>query len=213
MKRNRKLMIGAGAMLAAAGGGAALAASNSSPAQENQAIVDAAAQQLGIPSSKLSDALKKALSDRVDAAVAAGRITKTEGDALKQRIASGEYPLFAGPHRGFGHGPFRGVDAAASYLGVTEAQLRTELEAGKTLAQVAQAHGKSVAGLVDALASDAKKHIDASVAAGRLTQQQADDVLARLRDRITARVNSAGPDGDHFGRPPDGFRPRRSASS
>src|SRR3954470_23815055 len=102
MKRNRKLMIGAGAMLAGAGGGAALAASSSSPAQENQAIVDDAAQQLGIPSSKLSDALKKALTDRVDAAVAAGRLTKPEGDALKQRIASGDYPLFAGPHRGFG---------------------------------------------------------------------------------------------------------------
>lgn len=198
MKRNRKLVFGAGAMLAAAGGGAALAASNSSPAQENQAIVDDAAQQLGIPSSKLSDALKKALTDRVDAAVAAGRLTKPEGDALKQRIASGDYPLFAGPHRRFGAGPFGGLDAAESYLGVTEDQLRTELEAGKTLAQVAQAHGKSVAGLVDALVADAKKRLDASVAAGRLTQKQANEMLGRLRDRITARVNSAAPDGDRF---------------
>src|SRR6058998_981047 len=113
MKRNRKLMIGAGAMLAAAGGGAALAASNSSPAQENQAIVDDAAQQLGIPASKLSDALKKALSDRVDAAVAAGRITKAEGDALKQRIAASDFPLLGGLHHGFGHVVFPAVEAAA----------------------------------------------------------------------------------------------------
>src|SRR3954452_8221334 len=98
MKRNRKLMIGAGAMLAAAGGGAALAASNSSPAQENQAIVDDAAQQLGIPASKLSDALKKALSDRVDAAVSAGRITTAEGDALTQRISWGGCPPLGAPH-------------------------------------------------------------------------------------------------------------------
>jgi hypothetical protein len=89
---------------------------------------------------------------------------------------------------------------------VTEAQLRTELENGKTLAQIAQAHGKSVAGLVDALVSDAKQRLDASVAAGRLTQKQATEMLDRLRARITARVNAAEPDGDRFRGPPDGFR-------
>src|SRR4051812_19239494 len=207
MKRNHKLMIGAAALLAAAGGGAAIAASTSTPAEESQAVIDDAAQQLGVPSSKLSNALKKALSDRVDVAVAAGRITKAEGEALKQRINSGDYPLFGGPHRGFGHGGFGGLDAAATYLGITEAQLHTELAGGKTLAQVAQAHGKSVSGLVDALVADAKKHLDAAVAAGRLTKAQETDMLNGLRDRIAARVRSARPDGDdHFDRPPDGFR-------
>ena len=208
MKRNRKLMFGAVALLAAAGGGAAIAASDSSPADENQAVINDAAQQLGISPSKLSDALKKALGDRVDAAVAAGRITKAQGDALKQRLESGNAPLFFGPHRGFGHFGFRGLDAAATYLGLTEAQLRTDLDGGKTLAQVAQAHGKSVGGLVDALLADAKQHVDAAVAAGRLTQSEANDLLNGLRDRITSRVNSRAPEGGpsegfrHFGRPP-----------
>ena len=203
MKRNRKLMFGAAlAVLAAAGGGAAIAASDSSPADENQAIIDDAAQQLGISPSKLSDALKKALGDRVDAAVAAGRITKAQGDALKQRLESGDAPLFFGPHRGFGHFGLRGLDAAATYLGLTDAQLRTELEGGKTLAQVAQAHGKSVGGLVDALVADAKQHVDAAVTAGRLTQAQANELLNGLRDRITSRVNSRAPEGA----PPLGFR-------
>jgi hypothetical protein len=202
MKPNRKLLFGAAALLAAAGGGVAIAASHSSPSEENQAIINDAAQQLGVSPSKLSDALKKALADRVDAAVAAGRITKADGDALKQRIESGEIPLFAGPHRGFGHfGFFRGLDAAASYLGLTEAQLRSELAGGKTLGQVAEAHGKSVSGLVDALVADAKSHLDAAVKAGRLTQAQADDMLSGLRDRIANLVNSRAPDG-----PPDAFR-------
>jgi len=202
MKRNRKLMFGAAAaLLAAAGGGAAIAASDSSsPAEENQAIIDDAAQQLGISPSKLSDALKKALSDHVDAAVAAGRMTKAEGDALKQRLESGDVPLFAGPHRGFGHLGFGGLDAAAGYLGVTEAQLRTELEGGKTLAQVAQAHGKSIDGLVDALVAEAKQHLDAAVAAGRLTKAQETEMLNGLRDRIASRVSSRAPEA-----PPDGF--------
>jgi predicted DNA-binding protein (UPF0251 family) len=207
MKRNRKLIFGAAALLAAAGGGVAIAASDSSPAEENQAIINDAAKQLGISPTKLSEALKKALSDRIDAAVAAGRITKAEGDALKQHINSGEYPLFFGPHRGFGHlGFFGGLDAAASYLGLTEEQLRSELESGKTLAQVAQAHGKTAAGLVDALVNEAKQKVEAAVAAGRLTQSQADDLLNGLRDRITQLVNSTPPSRDHFGRPSFGFR-------
>jgi hypothetical protein len=204
MKRNRKLLFGAAALVAAAGGGAAVAASQSnSPAEENQAIINDAAQQLGVSPTKLSNALKKALSDRIDAAVAAGRITKAEGDALKQRLESGDVPLFAGPHPGFEHhGMLGGLDAAASYLGLTEEQLRSELSSGTTLAQVAQAHGKSVSGLVDALVADAKSHLDAAVKAGRITQAQADDMLNGLRTRIQSMVNSARP-ARPFG---DGFR-------
>src|SRR5882724_1197617 len=109
MKLNRKtkIVVGAAALLSAAGAGAAVAASqNSSPSSESKAVIDDAAKQLGIPSSKLSDALRTALSDRVDAAVAAGRITKAEGDALKQRITADDFPVLGGLHRGFGHGLF-----------------------------------------------------------------------------------------------------------
>jgi hypothetical protein len=209
MNRNRKLIFGAAALLAAAGGGVAIAASDPSPSEENQAIIDDAAKQLGISPSKLSDALKQALGDRIDAAVAAGRITKSEGDALKQRIESGDVPLFAGPHRSFGHVAFfGGLDAAASYLGLTQAQLHSELESGKTLAQVAQAQGKSVSGLVDALVAQAKERLDSAVAAGRLTKAQETEMLNGLRDRITNLVNSPrrpdgapGPGFRHFWRP------------
>jgi hypothetical protein len=209
LTRKHKVFIGAAALVAAAGGGAAVAASqDNSPAAESKAVIDDAAKQLGIPSAKLSDALKKALSDRVDAAVAAGRITKAEGDALKQRIQSDAFPLFGGFHRGFGHfGLFGGLDAAASYIGITEAQLRTELEGGKTLAQVAKDHGKTAAGLVDAMVADAKARLDKAVAAGRLTKAQQDEMLAGLKDRITNLVNSTGPGAPPFARPGGfGFR-------
>src|SRR5205823_2628325 len=145
-----------------------------------QAIVNDAAKQLGIEPSKLSAALKKALEDRVDAAVAAGRLTKAEGDALKQRIESGDFPIFGGQHGGH-HGHFVDLDAAASYLGLTSAELRTQLESGKTLAQVAQDRGKSVDGLIDALVASAKTHLDEAVAAGKLTKAQEDSILADLK--------------------------------
>jgi hypothetical protein len=202
-----KLIAGAVAGLAVAGGGAALAATQigSSPKQENQAVVNDAAQQLGVKPSELSAALKKALENRVDAAVAAGRLTKAEGDELKQRIEAGDVPLFAGPggpggpgrHHG---GPFGGLDAAATYLGLTQAQLRAQLESGKSLADVAKAKDKSVDGLVSALVDAAKKKLDSAVAAGRLTQKQADSILSDLKSHATDFVNGKmppRPDGDH----------------
>ena len=208
MKLNRKakIVVGAAALLAATGAGAA--SQDNSPSSESKAVIDDAAKQLGIPSSKLSDALKQALSDRIDAAVAAGRVTKAEGDALKARIQSNDFPLFGGPHRGFGHFGFIGrLESAAGYIGITEAQLRTELESGKSLAQVAKAHGKSVDGLIDALVAAAKEKLDNAVSAGRLTKAQETEMLSVLKDRITSAVNNTGSlDEPHFRRPEFGFR-------
>src|SRR5436189_2330651 len=97
-KRKPKLIVGAVAGLAVAGGGAAFAATQlGSPQQENQAVLKDAAKQLGVQPSALSAALKKALENRVDAAVAAGSLTNAQGAELKQRIESGDVPLFGGP--------------------------------------------------------------------------------------------------------------------
>jgi hypothetical protein len=212
MKLNRKtkIVVGAAALLAATGAGAAVASSqDSSPSSESKAVIDDAAKQLGIPSSKLSDALKQALTDRVDAAVAAGRVTKAEGDALKARIQSNDFPLFGGHHGGGpGHFGFIGrLEAAAGYIGITEAELRTELESGRSLAQVANAHGKSVDGLIDTLVAAAKDKLDDAVSAGRLTKAQETEMLSVLKDRITSAVNNTGGPGEpHFRGRDSGFR-------
>lgn len=210
----RKILIAGAAALAVAGGGAAIAASKSgSPQEESKAVVDDAAKQLGVTPAKLSSALKKALENRVDAAVAAGRLTKEQGDALKKRIEAEDYPILGRLGPGFGHrdgGPgihrFGHLDAAASYLGVTEAELRTQLAGGKTLAEVAKAKGKSVDGLVSALVADEKKELDAAVKAGRITQAQADAFLANAKERFTDAVNGTRPEGMHgrFGGGPPG---------
>jgi predicted DNA-binding protein (UPF0251 family) len=190
-----KVIAGAVAGLAVAGGGAAVAANQfGSPKQESQAVLNDAAKQLGVEPSALSAALKKALENRVDDAVAAGRLTKAQGDELKQRIESGDMPLFGGPGPGFHHyGPFGGLDAAATYLGLTDAQLRTQLESGKSLADVAKAQGKTVDGLVQAMVDAAKKKVDAAVAAGRLTQSRADSILSELKSHTADFVNGTPP--------------------
>ena len=79
-KLNPRIVAGTLAGLAVAGGGAAVAATQfTSPKQESQAIINDAANQLGVQPTQLSNALKKALENRVDAAVTAGRLTKQQG--------------------------------------------------------------------------------------------------------------------------------------
>src|SRR5919202_2389536 len=190
MDRKLKLKVGAGVAAAAAvaGGGAAIAADRLGSSNDSQAVVNDAAKQLGVTPSALSAALKKALENRVDEAVAAGRLTKEQGEELKQRIESGDLPLFFGP-RGGPPEHFGELDTAASYLGLTEEQLETQLENGKSLAQVAKDRGKSVDGLIGALVDQATKRLDAAVAAGRLTKAQERQILVGLKQRITDFVN------------------------
>jgi hypothetical protein len=201
----------AGVTVAAAalvGGGGAIAADRLSPTQESDAVVADAAKQLGVDPSKLDAALTKALQNRVDAAVAAGRITKAQGDEMKARIAAGGVPLVGigpGGGPGFGHRfhHLADLDAAATYLGVTEAALRTSLSDGSTLADIAKEKGKSVAGLKAALVAAAKADIAQAVKDGRLTEAQQTELLADLSDRIDGLVN--GELGLHVGHGPRGF--------
>ena len=209
MNRARLITAGAVALIVVAVTGAAVAATGAlSPRNESKAVLDDAAKQLGVKPSELSAALKQAFKNRVDAAVKAGRLTKAQGDRIKARIDSGDVPFLVPGRRGFGpglfghrghhgHGPGAALDAAAAYLGLSEDQLRNQLEGGKTLAQVAKDKGKSVDGLVDAMLADKKKRIDAAVAAGKITKAQRDEFVAGLKARVTDFVNGRFPPHEH----------------
>jgi hypothetical protein len=194
----RTVLIAAAAALAAGGGGAAIAATQlDSPSARSDAIVSDAAKQLGIEPEALSAALKTAEKRQVDADVAAGRLTKEQGDRLKAAIEAGNVPLV-----GFGlalrlghHGGvlIAELDTAAAYLGVSEAELRQMLRDGKSLAEVATARGKSVDGLVSALVDTAKKQLDAAATAGRITPERKQALEADLEQRITELVNGKLP--------------------
>jgi hypothetical protein len=229
-RRNVRFVVGGAAVaavLVGLGAAGAIAASGAwSPSDERKALIEDAARQLGVDPDELSDALKQALANRIDAAVEAGRITEEQADALKERLESGgDVPLLGGfgPHFGhfgphFGHfGPHFGhfghvgsLEAAADYLGLTAAELRERLE-DATLAQIAKDRGKSVDGLTRGLVTAAETRIDEAVAAGRLTQEQAAELKAALPDRVDALVNGEyrGPGRDF--RPglwPGGISPR-----
>ena len=85
-----------------------------------------------------------------------------------------------------------GALVIASYLGLTGDELRTQIVSGKTLAAIAVARGKSVAGLEDAIVAETAARLGAAVAAGRLTAVEQAARLADLRARVDELVTSAG---------------------
>jgi hypothetical protein len=213
----RRAAIGAVGLAALAGGGAAIAASKDSttPAAQTSAIAEDAAGQLGVTPAALTAAIKKAMVDQIEAQVTAGTITKAQATQMEARLAKADAPLFAlggGPGKdgpgGRGHGGPGGgrisFDAAATYIGVTTAELRTQLESGKSLATIATGNGKTADGLKSALTAAAKKDLDAAVTAGRLTQAQEDKLLAALPARLDDEINEThtGAPGGHGGPPP-----------
>lgn len=92
--------------------------------------------------------------------------------------------------------PFLGGPAvlptAAHYLGLSLAQLAAQLRSGKTLAQIAQARGKSTSGLEQAIIGAFKSELEKSFAAQRAMEQR---FLAGLPKLVDAMVNSKGPIG------------------
>jgi hypothetical protein len=195
MRKRTKLAAGAGAALAAVGAGAAVGATQKSPSEESAAIVEDAAKQLGVTPEKLSDALKQAFENRIDQAVEDGRLSEEAAERLKEGLEAGELPLVGAPVlKGpgqHGHRLFRfGLRSAATYLGVTEAELRDALRDGKSLAEIAKDEGKSVDGLVDALVAEQTARLDEAVADGRLTKAQRNEIVEGMHERIERMVQA-----------------------
>ncbi len=200
---NRRRFAAAVVSAAVLGGSAAAVAATQNPGQaESQAVIKDAAAQIGVTPAKLTDALQQALIDRVNADVTAGTMTRTQADQAIAAIKSGQMPLVGGGRGGRGHDGMRGPmgigGAAASFLGLTVQQIRTETDAGQTLAQVATAHGKTVADLKAAITTSVTKDLDAAVKAGQITATEKTHRLAGLSAHIDQELNethTAGGDG------------------
>lgn len=74
-------------------------------------------------------------------------------------------------------------------LGVGEDVLQAARDAGQSLADVATAEGVPVADVVAAIVDAKTEHLQAKVG-DRLTQEEADERIAGLEDRVTEQVNA-----------------------
>jgi lambda repressor-like predicted transcriptional regulator len=168
-------------------------------------LMAAAAAYIGISAADLKTQLASGTS-LADIAVANGKtrdgliaaLVAAEQQALGTFVDQKGFPSAGRPgvdHMG-GRGPF-GLGAqgdplatAATFLGTTTADLRTKMESGQSLAQVATAAGKTRDALVQALVADATTKIEAAKTAGTITADQATKLETGLADRLGKLVDS-----------------------
>jgi hypothetical protein len=228
MRIKRYVIVSAAVLAACAGAGGAVAASGGDDAKKSeQSVLDAAAKQLNVTPDALRSALGTAEDAQLDQAVKDGKITQAEADQRKAARAK-DGQVLGGPGGGpggRGHGgpggPGHGgpggpggpatLDGAASALGLTADALRTKLDAGQSIADVAKAQNKDIADVKAAIKAAITKQLDADVTAGRITADQRTKQLAGLDAHLDDLVNDTPPKrGDKPPAPPAGASAYRS---
>ena len=196
------------ALLAGGGIGAALMTPTLASAESNRATTTAASGSdradatPAKPGAWVEDVFAKLVED--------GTLTQAQADKVQAALEAARPEDGPGGPGGRRGGP--GLEAAASALGIEASELRTALEDGQTIAEVAASEGVDVQTVIDALVADMQSHLDEAVANGRLTQDQADEMKANATERATALVNGERPEpGD--GPPPGMGAPESSSSS
>jgi hypothetical protein len=120
-----------------------------------------------------------------------GTITQAQADAVIAALQEAK-PERGGPGGGFGMRGGAQLEAVATAIGISEDDLRTALRDGQTIAEVAQANGVAVDTVVAAMVESFQTHLAEHVAAGEITQEEADARLAEATERFTAVVNGEG---------------------
>lgn len=145
---------------------------------------------------------EQALATILKDLVTKGTLTQAQADAVTAAAAAAKAAHEAnrpmGPKGGPGNADRAALEALVSTtIGVDSATIKSRLQAGESLAQIA---GAKKDALIAALVADHTKRIDAAVTAGNLTAAQATQMKANLVAHVTEEVNEVGGKGPKGGR-------------
>ena len=209
MKTHRRVraialaLVAALAAVAVAGGIITVAAqTNDDP---KQAYLESLAGRLGVDVETLEQAIRDTNLEQVDRLLENGVITEEQAQTLRERIENSDSVWFGvSPHA---RGRFDGVgfcgvpgEELATFLGTDVATLREELASGMTLAEVAEAHGKTRDELKTFLTEQFQEKLDEAVANGRLTEEEAQEKLEAFTSNLDALIDGELPGKPAFGR-------------
>ena len=142
------------------------------------------------PGDKFKGVLDKLVTD--------GTITQAQEDAIIQAMkdaAVGDKPGRGGP-RGGGL-RLKVLDGmlqvSADTIGVSVDELKTALQSGQSVADVANAHSVNPSDVVTAIVNAGTAKLDQAVTDGKLTQAQADKLKSHLPDLADKFVNHTKP--------------------
>lgn len=151
------------------------------------------AVDFGKSQADINKAIQKAIGEMLTDQVNSKELTQAQADALKQKLANQTACALiagAGKHdkgeRGQHGAPYlqQYLSAAAAVLGITDAQLKTNLSSGQTLSQMAAAHKPSAISLADfrtALIAKLQPQLDAAVTNKKLTSAQEQAIINQLK--------------------------------
>ena len=145
---------------------------------------------------------EQALATILKELVTKGTLTQAQADAVTAAAAAAKAAHDADRPMGGKGGPLDADRAAmealvSTTIGVDSATIKSRLQAGESLAQIA---GAKKDALIAALVANETKRIDAAVTAGKLTAAQATQMKANLVAHVTEEVNQVGGKGPKGGR-------------
>jgi hypothetical protein len=139
----------------------------------------------------LQDALAPLVADGTITQAQADKVIEALKDAMPKR-GHGKGHGKGGFGFGFGRGGFD-LEAAAEALGIDVDALKTSLKDGQSIKDIAAGQGIDVQQVIDSLVAELKTKLDEQVAAGRITQQEANEKLLRSAAFLTDMVNGELP--------------------
>lgn len=179
--------------------------------QAGKTIADIATEQ-DVELSAIVDAVVATRQEALATAVSDGTLTQAQADAQIELLKANldvqftKTMTFAGGRDGFGGRGGAQLEVVATALGIDAATLQTELEAGKTIADIATEQNVELSVVVDAVITAHQEALAAAVTDGKLTQAQADAQLELLKANLTERFSQTWEAGRGDG-PMGGGRP------
>ena len=156
--------------------------------------VAAVAIEHSVDPGSVVNAVVAALTQRIDQAAAQGKIDANRADLAKQKVPDIANRFVNQTKSKQNRGGRRAVlkdaaNAAAKEIGISVADLKQARKDGKSIAQVAKDHNKSVDDVVNAIVKQATSDIDQAVKDGKLDSKKADQIKQKLPDRVKQLVN------------------------
>jgi hypothetical protein len=154
--------------------------------------VAAVATEHSVDPGSVVNAVVAALTQQIDQAAAQGKIDAGRADQAKQKVpnVANRFVNETKSKRGRGRVVLKdAANAAAKEIGVSLADLKQARKDGKSIAQVAKDHNKSVDDVVNAIVKQATSDIDQMVKDGKLDSKKADQIKQKLPDRAKTLVN------------------------
>lgn len=153
--------------------------------EDGDTLAEIAAEN-GVEAQAVVDYITTRANELLDEAMSDGKLTDGEAERLRGMVAEKAAEFV---NEGFREGPAEmwwneRLAGLADVIGITGEALEAELEADKTLAQIAADNGVEAQAVIDYLTAQSNAELDEAVAEGELTQEKAD----AMRPKIAAKI-------------------------